>query len=355
MRPAYGLAAILFILPLTVQAEDAADRQAATKQAVQSAINYLQERGETWKDSRQCASCHHVPLMTWAMHEAKRHSVEVDEELLKTTTDWFFAEGDPAKVFSVGSMEEEEYSNPLAAVSIFALMSESNDPNEPNYRVATKRILQGIVQAQEPSGSWKPFFGREPILGNSRESLALWLTNFTSWPNQPEELRAIVAETRQKAIAWLKTHQEDFETHILALRLWMLATSGGGQEEVSSLIERIIKLQREDGGWSQIESRASDAYATGHVLYAFQIAGVDPKSETMQHGVDFLLKTQTKDGSWLMISRENPPILIHALSAVTLKPVMINKEPNPGSSKNAEPISFISTAWATVALSRMLP
>lgn len=341
-------------LPVMARGEESGDRQVAIKTAVEKAIGYLQDRGETWKDSRQCAACHHVPLMTWAMHEAKRHAIEIDDELLKSCTDWFFAEGDPAKIFQRNSQEEEEYNNPLSAMSVYALLTETNDPNEPNFRAITKRIMQGIADAQEADGSWKPFFGRAPIFG-SRESLALWLTDVTSWPNQPDELRAIIAEPRQKAIAWLKAHSDDIESHVLAMRLWMLATTGGSQDEISALLGKLIKLQRDDGGWSQIESRASDAYATAHVLYAYQIAGVDPKSESVQRGVDYLLKTQAKDGSWLMISRENPPLLTHAVSAVTRKPVLIKSEPNLGTSRNAEPISFISTAWATVALSRMLP
>jgi squalene cyclase len=355
MRLAYGLAAILLNLPLVIQAEDVADRQAATKTAVQSAINYLQDRGETWKDSRQCVSCHHVSWMTWSMHEAKKHGVEIDEELLKTATDWLFADGDPAKTFQRNSPEEEEYSNPLPMATPFVLLAESNDPDEPARRQFVVRLMKGIVDAQESDGSWKPLFGRKPIIGGSRESLALWLTNITRWPNQPEELQSLVAESRSKAVTWLGSHKEDQETHVIALRLWMLADSGAAKEDIAAVIETLVKRQREDGGWSQIESRASDAYATGNVLYAFQIAGVDPHSEPMRRGVDFLLKTQAKDGSWLMISRENPPILIHAVSAATRKPVLVGQEPNTSTGRNIEPISFVATAWATVALSRTLP
>ena len=355
---------ILFFVPLLLSVfcppaigfgEDQSAREAFAKSAVEKAVAWLQDRGETWKDSRQCAACHHVPLMTWALHEAKSHGVAIDDELLKDATDWFFAEGDPAKVFQKPSFDEEDYSNPLSMVSIYAAWAESNDPNAAAHREPVARILKSIAGAQEADGSWKPFFGRKPIFG-SRESLTLWLTNMTSWPNQPEELQAIVAEPRRKAMEWLKTHHEDTETHVLALRLWMLAASGGDAEQCASLIETLLKRQRDDGGWSQTDTRASDAYATGHVLYAFQIAGVDPNGDAMRRGVDFLLKTQAKDGSWNMISRENPPILAFAVSAVTLKPVKIGEEPQTNSTtRNTEPISFISTAWATVVLSRTLP
>lgn len=330
------------------------ERQAAIKKSVESAIGWLQDRGETWKDSRQCASCHHVTFMTWAMQEAKRHAIEVDEELLKTANEWLFTEGDPGKVFVKPSSEEEDYSNPVSMVSLTAVLTESNNPNEAANRAKTARVFQSIAEAQQADGSWKPFFGRKP-LSAPREALTLWLTNLTNLPNQPDELRAIMAEPRRKAKEWLKTHHEDTESHVEALRLWMLADDGTDAEAVASQIERLIKQQREDGGWSQSESRASDAYATGHVLYAFQQAKVDPSSETFRRGVDFLLKTQANDGSWRMISRENPPVLIFAVSAVTRKPVKIGEEPPPvAATRNVEPISFVATAWSTVVLSRML-
>jgi hypothetical protein len=350
-----AVSAVLFGMSVTIgRADEPTDSPAARKQAVENAITWMQDRGETWKDSRQCASCHHVPLMTWAMQEAQRHQVAIDEELHKETTDWYYTDGDPAKLFNRFMAEEEEYQNPLSLVSTYALLSATNDPRESEHRPFTVKMLQGIIDAQEPDGSWKGFFGRRPIMA-SREALTLWLYHLTSWPNQPEELRAMVAPMRAKALDWLKTHQEDGESHVLALRLCLLAGLGNQPEETASLIERLIKLQRQDGGWSQTELRASDAYATGHVLYAYQLAGVDPNSETMQRGIEFLLKTQTRDGSWLMISRENPPLLTHAVSAVTFKPVLVNSEPNTATSRNIEPISFIATAWATVALARTLP
>lgn len=290
------------------------------------------------------------------MHEAKRHDVAVDDELLKTSTDWFFADKDPAKVFHRPMIDVEEYGNPLSLASVYALLSESNDPEEPTFRAGVTRIIKAIAETQQSDGSWKPFFGRAPIMG-SRESVALFLTNVMSWPNQPPELQAIVAEPRRKAMNWLQTHQEDAETQVLALRLWMLAASGEHPAETAALMETLKGRQRDDGGWSQTETRGSDAYATSHVLYAFQIAGLDPNSETMRRGVDFLLKSQAKDGSWVMISREDRPIFVFAMSALTFKEVAIGTEPPPPSARggNAEPISFIATAWATVALSRTLP
>jgi hypothetical protein len=51
----------------------------------------------------------------------------------------------------------------------------------------------------------------------------------------------------------------------------------------------------------------SDAYATGQALVALERAGVISAADApYQRGVDFLLRTQLADGSWLVHSRSFP-------------------------------------------------
>src|SRR5262249_16612819 len=62
--------------------------------------------------------------------------------------------------------------------------------------------------------------------------------------------------------------------------------------------------QRADGGWSQLPTMGSDAYATGQALYALNVAGkmlaTDP---VYAKGMKYLLTTQAPDGSWHVASR----------------------------------------------------
>ena len=62
--------------------------------------------------------------------------------------------------------------------------------------------------------------------------------------------------------------------------------------------------QRPDGGWSQLSSLPSDAYATGEVLYALAESGMaDRHRSDFERGVRFLIQTQQPDGSWHVASR----------------------------------------------------
>jgi hypothetical protein len=69
----------------------------------------------------------------------------------------------------------------------------------------------------------------------------------------------------------------------------------------------IVAQQRPDGGWSQILTLDSDAYATGEALVALVESGARaPADPAYTRGVAFLLKTQMADGSWLVRTRAIP-------------------------------------------------
>jgi hypothetical protein len=95
-------------------------------------------------------------------------------------------------------------------------------------------------------------------------------------------------------------------------------------------------LQGSDGGWAQLPTLASDAYATGQVLVALKTAGIlSPNQTAYQRGVQFLLRTQAGDGSWYVRSR-----------AIPFQPYFDSGFPYG-------PDQFISTAatnWAAMAL-----
>jgi len=69
----------------------------------------------------------------------------------------------------------------------------------------------------------------------------------------------------------------------------------------------LLDEQRSDGGWAQLPTLQSDAYATGQTLYALHIGGGLPVSDpAYQRGIRFLLQTQAKNGSWRVPTRAFP-------------------------------------------------
>ena len=101
--------------------------------------------------------------------------------------------------------------------------------------------------------------------------------------------------------------------------------------DVRPLIDQLLALQHNDGGWSQLKDAASDAYATGQVLYVLSVAGVKTDQAQVQRGVAFLVRTQKDDGSWPMTPRS------HTGATPATNPV---------------PITYFGSAWATLGLMR---
>ena len=98
----------------------------------------------------------------------------------------------------------------------------------------------------------------------------------------------------------------------------------------------LIAQQHDDGGWSQIPTLASDAYATGQALTALAQTGMaKPSDPEYQKGVRFLLSAQLQDGSWYVRTR-----------AVPVQPYFDSEFPHG----QDQFISAAATNWATMAL-----
>ena len=70
---------------------------------------------------------------------------------------------------------------------------------------------------------------------------------------------------------------------------------------------KLMAEQRSDGGWAQLPTLTSDAYATGQALVALKTTGALKAGDAAyRRGVQFLLKTQMEDGSWYVRSRSIP-------------------------------------------------
>ena len=119
-----------------------------------------------------------------------------------------------------------------------------------------------------------------------------------------------------------------------------LVWAGSDKATVQSAAKALLALQREDGGWAQTAALYTDAYATGESLYALHLAGIRATDAGYQRGVNFLLKTQRKNGSWFVASRSHP-----------VQPLFDAGYPNV----HHQWISASAGAWSTMALLATLP
>jgi hypothetical protein len=105
-------------------------------------------------------------------------------------------------------------------------------------------------------------------------------------------------------------------------------------------MRELLAKQRPDGGWSDLDSMESSAFATGKSLYALQTAGVPASDAAYRRAVKFLLDTQNEDGSWYVRTR-----------AMAFQPYFDAGFPHGFD----QWISAAGTSWATLALAQASP
>jgi hypothetical protein len=115
-----------------------------------------------------------------------------------------------------------------------------------------------------------------------------------------------------------------------------LAWAGKDRAAIQKAMRDVLAGQRSDGGWADMESMSTNAYATGKALVALQTAGLAVSDPAFQRGIGYLLSTQQDDGTWYVKTR-----------ALAFQPYFDNGFPHAFD----QWISAAGSSWATMALS----
>jgi squalene cyclase len=109
-----------------------------------------------------------------------------------------------------------------------------------------------------------------------------------------------------RAAAWIaQAPAVSTEDHVF--QLLGLYWSGAPSSVIRDRAQGLLARQRDDGGWAQLVTLESDAYATGQALVALVQSGAIPTTDPAYvRGVKFLLKTQFADGAWFVRTRSLP-------------------------------------------------
>jgi squalene cyclase len=224
----------------------------------------------------------------------------------------------------------------LAVVAVASLTWEmfdfgNNRVPRSEYSDAAVRYLKSM---QTPDGDWPVIESRRPPMNSGvyqAAALAVYaLRNYGPPAEQADTEKAIA-----RAAAWLEAAAPS-NTQDRAFRLLGLAWANANPAAIAAAAKSLAASQRADGGWNQLASLGSDAYATGQALYALNSAGGMPVSDPVfARGVKYLLNTQAADGSWYVKSR-----------SIWLQPYFDSGFPYG----QDQWISAAATSWASMAL-----
>jgi hypothetical protein len=300
--------------------------------AVERGLAFLERDAVKWRKERGCATCHHGTMTIWALSEAKAQGYAVGAEFLADAVQWTKEQMVPR---ISKPRDPREGWNLVSVPAIYlGVMSQSLPILS---REEINQVAVHLARHQEEDGAWllpRPKNGAPPTW-ESRETVALlaYLAWETYAPAGPEEASA-ARFSREKAVAWLRKTKSTDTTQATALRLLLDVRTGKSAEELQLGIDRLLRRQNPDGGWSQVKDTPSDAYATGQVLWVVSFAGVKNDRTEIGRAISFLVANQREDGSWPMRRRGHPGV-------------------TPSDFK--VPITYFGSAWGTLGLVRSVP
>ena len=299
---------------------NAADRTIAA--AVEPALALLEKQSHNFIRIGGCNSCHAQDLPSAAAAIARDHGLPAPKEI-------------PQLPQSMHTLNPERIMD-FTAPSVVSLSWEIFDfgTNGVSANEYTDAAVRYIKSMQTAEGNWDAFESRRPPMNTGIYQTAA-LAVFALKTYSPPSEKADTEKALARAAAWLEAAKpaatQDRAFHLLALG-WANPKS----TSIATFAKALAAAQRTDGGWSQFPSMGSDAYATGQALYALNVAGRMPASDSVYaKGVKFLLNTQAADGSWHVRSR-----------SIWVQPYFESGFPNG----HDQWISAAGTSWAVMAL-----
>jgi hypothetical protein len=313
---------------------DAAERAIARLQvtAKESTAAFIRQARK-----QDCVSCHQQYLPQAAVGQARGRSLRVDDAAAREQLElWGRIARRSGNEFDRRDYMLEPLFHPEGVFTrgyqLFALASEKVAPDD-----TTDAMVHWLAAVQAADGRWVINLPRPPIQSGDVAATALAVQGLKAygWPGRKAEFDARVDKARR----WLWTvrpeSNEEAVYQVLGLH-W----AGEPADKLEALAKGLLARQREDGGWSQLPTLGSDAYATGQALSALAQAANRPASDpAFRRGVRYLLATQGDDGTWHATRRAFP-----------FQPTMASGFPHGRDSW----LSAAATSWAVIALTQAI-
>jgi ankyrin repeat protein len=294
--------------------------------AIQAALDLLVPSSVASFERWQCVTCHHQSLPAIAVKVARDHGVFVHDAVGGYKENATVARTQSTvedRMLGRGIINEYE---------VLALAERKTPAN-----LVTDAMVHQIALAQQADGGWRELELLRPPLDSGRipaTALAVQALATYAPPVMRDDAASRIARARDYLLSATPVDTQDEAFKLLGL-VWSAAPAAA----ISLQRQRLLKLQRDEGGWAQLPGLASDAFATGEVLYALHASGLAPDSSAYKKGVAYLLRTQLEDGTWLVRSR-----------AFGFQPYLETGFPHG----RDQFISAAATSWAAIALAYTL-
>lgn len=290
--------------------------------AVQKALAVLEKQSPNFVKRGGCNSCHNQSLPSAAVATARQHGIAAPKQIMELSREMREISPERHMELSAAAVNSMGYEMlPLTLAKV---------PGD-EY---TEAVVHYMKMLQTPEGYWQTPANRPPLSLDDFITTAMAANTLRAYA--PAAHKTDTDERLRRAARWLENSQPK-TTQEHAFRTLGLMWAGASAAVIDRSAQALAATQRTDGGWSQLPTMGSDAYATGEALFALHVAGKMPTADAVyQRGVKYLLRTQAADGSWHVKTRSLP-----------LQPYFESGFPYG----HDQWISAAGTSWAAMALS----
>jgi N-acyl-D-amino-acid deacylase len=315
-------AALLVVGGAAAEPEPTAVRSAASK-----GLEILRKSAVEYTVQRQCFSCHHQPLAVLTMITAKSRGFEIDEKeierQIKHTAEHLARNRDNYEAGKGQGGQGETAGYGLLTLHAGHWKADAT----------TSAVVEYLLRRDKDRNFWQATAQRPPTQGSPLTTTYLALAALKNFGTEAKQ-KQIESRFEQVRPWLLGVKLENTEDRVFHLRA--LKVAGVDECLIKAAASELVNQQRPDGGWAQLDTLESDAYATGSTLVALhEVAGLSTKDDVYQRGLSFLLKTQEADGTWHTRTRS--------------RPIQTYFESGFPHGKD-QFISYPGTGWATLAL-----
>ena len=313
-------------------------RDNSIREAVQASLPLLQRADAQFTKQAACFSCHNNSVEAMAIGLARQRGFHLDEPTaaaqVRFNVEALEAKRDRLRQGYMISEVGDMFSDFVVSYVLVGLHAEHHKPD-----LNTDAAAMFLLARQQANGEWAypQADTRPPICLQYIGQTALAMRALQLYA--PQNDKAVYDKSVRRAANWL-AKAKAFNNEDRCWRLTGLSWANTDPAAIKKARQELRATQRPDGGWSDLPTMPSSAYATGRSLVSLRLGGLPASDPAYQRGIKFLLSSQQEDGSWYTKTR-----------ALAFQPYFEGSFPHGYD----QWMSAAATSWATMALTYALP
>ncbi len=261
------------------------------------ALLLLEKSSHIFAQKGHCASCHHNTLTSMAAAKAVTKGIPIVDSFSRSRVGAMVA---TLKFIGnnnlMNTFVQAKFLTPYQLLGLYAEKYPAG--------FYTDLGVDYLLSQACADGSFQAEYQRPPLESGNLHLAALCIRAIQLYAPAAKKAKVEALVTKTRAYLEKATPEVQQEN---VFQLLGLHWCGADAAQKMKVAEKLVSMQNADGGWSQLPTMKSDAYATGQALYALSESRmIQTGNEVYQNGLRFLLKTQDNSGAWVVITRANP-------------------------------------------------